>query len=193
MIFTRSIRGDIVIGRCVKLKKSKPAIHMNCRFKADSMRLKWVTSLSLVYFRYKENLQLIRLQVYGGRYKTRTCDLPHVKRMRYQLRQSSSSLTACLYYLRKRKMSIPFLIFLLLQNWKYRKHCKDMSYQRRLVKRYQKVVKEIQHPIKEKSVIQMVWLTYIWIRTKMCQRGLYVDVEERVHLVKTRVNCYLKT
>ena len=25
----------------------------------------------------------------GGRYKTRTCDLPHVKRMRYQLRQSS--------------------------------------------------------------------------------------------------------
>ena len=27
--------------------------------------------------------------VYGGRYKTRTCDLPHVKRMRYQLRQSS--------------------------------------------------------------------------------------------------------
>lgn len=28
----------------------------------------------------------------GGRYKTRTCDLPHVKRMRYQLRQSSVSL-----------------------------------------------------------------------------------------------------
>ena len=27
----------------------------------------------------------------GGRYKTRTCDLPHVKRMRYQLRQSSVS------------------------------------------------------------------------------------------------------
>ena len=26
---------------------------------------------------------------FGGRYKTRTCDLPHVKRMRYQLRQSS--------------------------------------------------------------------------------------------------------
>ncbi len=61
MIFTRSIRGDIVIGRCVKLKKRKPAIHMNCRFKADSMRLIWVTSLSLVYFRYKENLQLIRI------------------------------------------------------------------------------------------------------------------------------------
>ena len=32
--------------------------------------------------------------IYGGRYKTRTCDLPHVKRMRYQLRQSSSSLQA---------------------------------------------------------------------------------------------------
>ena len=30
----------------------------------------------------------------GGRYKTRTCDLPHVKRMRYQLRQSSISLSA---------------------------------------------------------------------------------------------------
>ena len=29
---------------------------------------------------------------FGGRYKTRTCDLPHVKRMRYQLRQSSISL-----------------------------------------------------------------------------------------------------
>lgn len=27
--------------------------------------------------------------LFGGRYKTRTCDLPHVKRMRYQLRQSS--------------------------------------------------------------------------------------------------------
>ena len=30
--------------------------------------------------------------LFGGRYKTRTCDLPHVKRMRYQLRQSSVSL-----------------------------------------------------------------------------------------------------
>ena len=30
--------------------------------------------------------------LFGGRYKTRTCDLPHVKRMRYQLRQSSISL-----------------------------------------------------------------------------------------------------
>lgn len=29
------------------------------------------------------------LTFFGGRYKTRTCDLPHVKRMRYQLRQSS--------------------------------------------------------------------------------------------------------
>ena len=47
----------------------------------------------------------------GGRYKTRTCDLPHVKRMRYQLRQSSGSLTACLYYTMKDEMSIPFLIF----------------------------------------------------------------------------------
>ena len=32
---------------------------------------------------------------YGGRYKTRTCDLPHVKRMRYQLRQSSLLNSAC--------------------------------------------------------------------------------------------------
>ena len=32
-----------------------------------------------------------RLGFHGGRYKTRTCDLPHVKRMRYQLRQSSFS------------------------------------------------------------------------------------------------------
>ena len=34
---------------------------------------------------------------YGGRYKTRTCDLPHVKRMRYQLRQSSKSIGECYY------------------------------------------------------------------------------------------------
>lgn len=34
----------------------------------------------------------------GGRYKTRTCDLPHVKRMRYQLRQSSSSAEVILTY-----------------------------------------------------------------------------------------------
>ena len=34
----------------------------------------------------------------GGRYKTRTCDLPHVKRMRYQLRQSSSSAGVILTY-----------------------------------------------------------------------------------------------
>ena len=31
----------------------------------------------------------IQCRICGGRYKTRTCDLPHVKRMRYQLRQSS--------------------------------------------------------------------------------------------------------
>ena len=36
----------------------------------------------------------------GGRYKTRTCDLPHVKRMRYQLRQSSGcfSLAKCILH-----------------------------------------------------------------------------------------------
>ena len=42
-----------------------------------------------------KNSAVLRLRsCYGGRYKTRTCDLPHVKRMRYQLRQSSSSLSA---------------------------------------------------------------------------------------------------
>ena len=42
-----------------------------------------------------KNSAVKRLRSYcGGRYKTRTCDLPHVKRMRYQLRQSSSSLSA---------------------------------------------------------------------------------------------------
>ena len=35
---------------------------------------------------------------FGGRYKTRTCDLPHVKRMRYQLRQSSVALSAWSFY-----------------------------------------------------------------------------------------------
>lgn len=44
------------------------------------------------YTAQKENLQLTRIAGFcGGRYKTRTCDLPHVKRMRYQLRQSSGS------------------------------------------------------------------------------------------------------
>ena len=42
----------------------------------------------------KRPATLSELQICGGRYKTRTCDLPHVKRMRYQLRQSSSSLQA---------------------------------------------------------------------------------------------------
>ena len=35
-----------------------------------------------------ETIEISRIFI-GGRYKTRTCDLPHVKRMRYQLRQSS--------------------------------------------------------------------------------------------------------
>ena len=35
---------------------------------------------------------------FGGRYKTRTCDLPHVKRMRYQLRQSSGSFKQGVFY-----------------------------------------------------------------------------------------------
>lgn len=35
------------------------------------------------------NFQCLFAYKCGGRYKTRTCDLPHVKRMRYQLRQSS--------------------------------------------------------------------------------------------------------
>ena len=62
----------------------------------------------------KKNLEASILRGFtlnGGRYKTRTCDLPHVKRMRYQLRQSSGSLTACLYYTMKDEMSIPFLFF----------------------------------------------------------------------------------
>ena len=37
----------------------------------------------------KETAALCATVLFGGRYKTRTCDLPHVKRMRYQLRQSS--------------------------------------------------------------------------------------------------------
>ena len=36
----------------------------------------------------------------GGRYKTRTCDLPHVKRMRYQLRQSSDQRKSFYFILR---------------------------------------------------------------------------------------------
>ena len=51
------------------------------------------------------------LQVYGGRYKTRTCDLPHVKRMRYQLRQSSSSLKQGVFYTIECKMSRIILHF----------------------------------------------------------------------------------
>ena len=39
---------------------------------------------------------------FGGRYKTRTCDLPHVKRMRYQLRQSSIADSSKKYYTAKK-------------------------------------------------------------------------------------------
>ena len=47
----------------------------------------------------------------GGRYKTRTCDLPHVKRMRYQLRQSSIYRHGLLYPI-PINLSIVFYIFL---------------------------------------------------------------------------------
>ena len=40
------------------------------------------------------NFQCLFAYKCGGRYKTRTCDLPHVKRMRYQLRQSSVAKSA---------------------------------------------------------------------------------------------------
>ena len=50
----------------------------------------------------KEKIRTFWLGFNGGRYKTRTCDLPHVKRMRYQLRQSSIALSAWSFY------SIPF-------------------------------------------------------------------------------------
>ena len=49
---------------------------------------------------------------HGGRYKTRTCDLPHVKRMRYQLRQSSDSLSAWSLYILDAEKSRTFFYFL---------------------------------------------------------------------------------
>ena len=56
--------------------------------------LKW-SQVRVHSFGKKQNSAVKRLRsCYGGRYKTRTCDLPHVKRMRYQLRQSSNSLSA---------------------------------------------------------------------------------------------------
>ena len=42
----------------------------------------------------KKEFRTHRFGIHGGRYKTRTCDLPHVKRMRYQLRQSSVFVSA---------------------------------------------------------------------------------------------------
>ena len=48
--------------------------------------------------------------VFGGRYKTRTCDLPHVKRMRYQLRQSSFSLSAWSFYCMRGTLVKPFFL-----------------------------------------------------------------------------------
>ena len=42
---------------------------------------------SRLFIDAKENSHTCGVAVsFGGRYKTRTCDLPHVKRMRYQLR-----------------------------------------------------------------------------------------------------------
>ena len=56
--------------------------------------LKW-SQVRVRSYEQNKNSAVKRLRsCYGGRYKTRTCDLPHVKRMRYQLRQSSSSLSA---------------------------------------------------------------------------------------------------
>ena len=56
--------------------------------------LEW-SQVRVCAFGQKQNSAVKRLRSScGGRYKTRTCDLPHVKRMRYQLRQSSSSLSA---------------------------------------------------------------------------------------------------
>ena len=49
--------------------------------------------------------------LYGGRYKTRTCDLPHVKRMRYQLRQSSVFHRQRLFYLMPMNLSTVFFSF----------------------------------------------------------------------------------
>ena len=46
-----------------------------------------VTSSSPVLnLEWKKRPHSLYCGVRGGRYKTRTCDLPHVKRMRYQLR-----------------------------------------------------------------------------------------------------------
>lgn len=49
--------------------------------------------------------------LFGGRYKTRTCDLPHVKRMRYQLRQSSVFHRQRLFYPMPMDLSILFFSF----------------------------------------------------------------------------------
>ena len=70
-----------------------------------------VTSSIPLFHKKQKTCNSNELQVYGGRYKTRTCDLPHVKRMRYQLRQSSSSLKQGVFYTIECKMSRIILHF----------------------------------------------------------------------------------
>ena len=60
------------------------------------------------HFQQKEQPPCWVAVLFGGRYKTRTCDLPHVKRMRYQLRQSSIALSAWSFYFTRHYLSSLF-------------------------------------------------------------------------------------
>ena len=62
--------------------------NMEKRFSEISVFEHFDAKSSKKYNKIKKN-HTFQCGFFGGRYKTRTCDLPHVKRMRYQLRQSS--------------------------------------------------------------------------------------------------------
>ena len=73
-----------------------PTVMFPHRKTAKMLTLRMVVIFADYQARYKiqkstenRNFQCFSAFKSGGRYKTRTCDLPHVKRMRYQLRQSS--------------------------------------------------------------------------------------------------------
>ena len=84
---------------CGGLSPMRPALAAvsarQCRAQRASHE---VTSSSGLFTDRKSPQNRSSTGLYGGRYKTRTCDLPHVKRMRYQLRQSSFCFKQGVFY-----------------------------------------------------------------------------------------------
>ena len=95
------IRSTVLSFFCLFFSKSRLF-----RFSADISSYLFLYSKrnKVVFYRTKKP-ELFRSGYRGGRYKTRTCDLPHVKRMRYQLRQSSVFIWQDVFYIMRYSLS----------------------------------------------------------------------------------------